>query len=101
MMWNRIASALFSFQGPPGSAGPLGYPGPRGVKVGNAGGLEGRVDSSLAWVSEDRFSARRGSACRWTQYLGGRGKKIAARLRLSWAIQRVLGQPGLNCIFVF
>lgn len=101
MMWNWIASALFSFQGPPGSAGPLGYPGPRGVKVGNAGGLEGRVDSSLAWVSEDRFSARRGSACRWTQYLGGRGKKIAARLRLSWAIQRVLGQPGLNCIFVF
>lgn len=33
--WNRMALTLFSFQGPPGSAGPQGYPGPRGVKVRN------------------------------------------------------------------
>lgn len=35
-----MALTLSSSQGPPGSAGPLGYPGPRGVKVGNTWGLQ-------------------------------------------------------------
>lgn len=35
-----MALILSSSQGPPGSAGPLGYPGPRGVKVGDTWGLQ-------------------------------------------------------------
>lgn len=82
-----MALTFSSSQGLPGSAGPLGYPGPRGVKVGNTSSLQVGV-SCQHWL---RGTSSIGNVCMYDERnRSARQGVVGAEIGSEWQYMCVL-----------